>query len=1136
MALLAVACMIWASFTAPLNSRLPVVSPDGKYFAYFDPIEKGQRGGADRYDLIVSTPGGQMLGRFPLPPGAIYWSNAGHLAVVDDERAEIKLIVNAAERLLILAQIPIRPDREPRWSRDGNKLAFVRPLAAGEQLALYDVQQASAFPIPVPPEFHPQGARLLAWSPGSDLLYFLNRQGQSEVLERVNVQTGSVQTVAQGFSTGTGTAPGLPSLSPDGAKVYLPPPRRCVIDLETGQTLWTLPEGTDVLWSPWSADSRQLLYFRTADPTEIRSHEFASDLDQVLVSGVWSNGVFSPDGSSYFFRAPQEAIPYGLKQKVRAWLGSAWGWEQVDLTAPSPSALGRVELWPWEQTFDGGILARRDDYTRVRFGLYEPDGRLFDDFVFPTAREDLLRQVKSHRLLLLTVVFYAVLALSVSWERRAAAAARAFCALAALSMVLFVAQSLRGEATIIKPHQPFPLTPGEVLWLGAWTTSSFGELVLEATGFLAILIWALIPAALMHLAMVLPPDDRLFAKRMPLKLGLYGLVLLPFIAPLAAPQTLSPPSTLLLGLLVLAGTAATAVWIATLVSCHRQVSDKRARSQVPWMTTAGVSVASGGLLLLLARGLERWSVGGEPQHLVEILHGAGMLLMVWVAAPTVAYAVTAEKPYRLGLLVRRVVRHGFVALPVLLVFLLLLAVVNWLVSGSFFTLSAPVIALAVIMAILLAMPFRGRLRILADRTLDREGFEIRENLADFARGLPHILDRRTLATQLETILPPSLGARGHFLFVLDRGAKRLRLQPGKAPVPGGAVGVEFDPEEPLCQYLVANDRPFEVEVSPYSEGLVPVFRSAADRLGKLRAAVIVGLQRRQELLGLLVMGNKTSGDFYDAEDLELLLTVTREAAVAVENIDLFEEVARDRELRKELEDASEVQAQLFPADTPSFQSGQITGRCIRARSACGDFYDFLQLPGGKTGITLGDVSGKGMAASLLMANVQGLLRTQAPTAANLGELVRKINQLLYGSSLGAKFCTLFFGIYDDARRRLEYFNAGHSPPLVVSAEGVRFLEATGLPLGLFPTIAHRPQAQVLAPGTLLVFYSDGITETRNTRGESYGIERLTSAVTRAREEDVERLMARILADVRDFEGGVPLDDDQTLIVFKIHEA
>ena len=541
-------------------------------------------------------------------------------------------------------------------------------------------------------------------------------------------------------------------------------------------------------------------------------------------------------------------------------------------------------------------------------------------------------------------------------------------------------------------------------------------------------------------------------------------------------------------------------------------------------------------MLAIALGLGRTVAGAESSFLLSLVRSAGYFLLVWAAPPAVAYAVTAEKPYRLRLLARHILRNALMALPVLLVFLLLWAGVSWLVTGVFFTLSAAIVALAVIMAILLAMPFRGRLRQFVERTFDREAFEFRESLMDFGRGLPHILDRRTLATTLEETLPKAMGAKWHHLFVLDRRDKKLRLQPGKASLPGGVMSVEFDLSEPLCQYLLEKERPFEVEVSPYRPELVPVLRSAADRLSKLPAAIIMGLKRRHELLGLLVMGNKISGDFYDAEDLELLRTVAREAAAAVENIDLFDEVARDRAMQKELEDATDVQAQLFPADTPSFQSGQVTGRCIPSRSACGDFYDFLELPGRKTGIAIGDVSGKGMAASLLMASVQGLLRTQAPTTVNLGRLVRKINQHLYGSLSGARFCTLFFGVYDDARRHLQFFNAGYPPPLVVTAEGVRFLEATGLPLGLFPEIAHRPKAEALAPGTILVLYSDGVTEAHNTRGENYGVDRLISAVTRARDEDAERLMAKILADVRDFEGGIPLEDDQTLIVLRISET
>ena len=1132
-ALLTAACLIWAGLIAPLNSRIPVISPDGKHFAYFDRAEKGPLEGAVDFDLIVATTGGRIRGRFRIPPGSIQWSNAGHVAVVDEKRGEARLIVNAEDRVLILAQIQLSPGKEPKWSHDGNKLAFVRPADTGDQLAIYDIQQSGSLPVPVPPESHWRNVRIVFWSPDSEYLYLLNEVGQEVALDRVAVQTGKVQELARGFELGKGTPPGLPRLSPDGSKVYLPPPRNFVIDTETSQVIWTLPEGAKILWSPWSGDGRQLFYFQSSDPTQILSHDFASSFDQVVASNVWANGVISADGRSYFFRAPQEAIPYGWMQNLQAWLGSSWGWQQVDLSTPAVHTLGRIEFWPWEQTFDAGILARQDDYSGVHFGLYESDGRLFDEILLPTTREDLLRQFRAHRLILLTVGLYVIMALWLYRKRSDSPAVVALYILTLLQMVLVVSQSLDSSAPATSP---FDVTPGETQWLATWTTASLPELLIEGASFLSILLWALLPLALINVAMVFPPENRLFVRRSSLKWAVYGVGLLPLLGILAAPHFARSISTPLRVLLGLAGTAAVAVWTLTLLVNYRQEADKRSRGQIPWLAMASGLATAGGVMLAIAFGLGRKFRGEEPHVLVSMIRSAGYFLTVWAAPPAIAYALTAGKPYRLRLLVRRVLRNALMALPVLLVFLLLWAGVSWLVTALFFTLSAPIVTLAVIMAILLTMPFRGRLRGFVERTFDREAFEFRESLMDFARGLPHILDRRTLAASLEETLTKAMGVRWHYLFVLDRRAKKLRLQPGKSPLSGGVMSVEFDLSEPLCQYLLEKERPFEVEVSPYSPELVPVFRSAADRLSLLQAAIIVGLKRRHELLGLLALGNKTSRDFYDADDLELLRTVAREAAAAVENIDLFDELARDTAIQKELEDASDVQAQLFPADIPRLQNGQVTGRCIPSRSACGDFYDFLELPGGKTGIAIGDVSGKGMAASLLMASVQGLLRTQAPTSVNLGQLVRKINQHLYGSLSGARFCALFFGVYDEVRRHLQFFNAGYPPPLVVTDEGVKFLEATGLPLGWFPEITHRPQIEVLAPGSLLVLYSDGVTGAHNSRGENFGVERLVSAVTRAREEDADRLMARILAEVRDFEGGIPLEDDQTLIVLKTNKS
>lgn len=1124
--------MIWAGLIAPLNSRIPVISPDGKHFAYFDRVEGEPLESAVSFDLIVSTTEGRLRGRFRIPPGSIQWSNAGHVAVVNEKDGEARVIVNAEDRVLILAQIQLSPGKEPKWSHDGNKLAFVRPAETGDQLAIYDIQQSGSSPVPVPPESHWRNARILFWSPDSEYVYLLNEAGQEVALDRVAVQAGKVQELARGFELGKGTPPGLPMLSPDGSKVYLPPPRNCVVDSETSQVIWTLPEGGKILWSPWSGDGRLLFYFQSSDPTQILSHDFASSFDQVVASNVWANGVLSADGRSYFFRAPQEAIPYGLNQKFQAWLGSSWGWQQVDLSTPAIRSLGRIEFWPWEQTFDAGILARQGDYASVHFGLYEADGRLFDEIQLPTTREDLLRQLRAHRLILLTVGLYVFMAVWLYRKRSVSPAIGAFYILTLLLMVLVASQSLYISAPAASP---FDVTPGETQWLAAWTTAPISELLVEGASVLSILLWALLPLALINLAICFPPENLMFVRRNSLKWAVYGVGLLPLLGIVAAPHSAQSISTPLIVLLTLAGTAAVAVWTLTLLVNYRQGSDKRSRGQIPWLAMATGLAGSGGVMLAIALVLERKFSATESHALLGMIRSAGNFLMVWAAPPAITYALTAEKPYRLRLLVRRLLRNALMALPVLLAFLLLWAAVSWLVTATFFALSAPIVTLAVIMVILLAMPFRGRLRGFVERTFDREAYEFREGLRDFARGLPHILDRRTLAASLEETLTKAMGARWHYLFVLDRRSMRLRLQPGKSPLSGGVMSVEFDLSEPLCNYLLDKERPFEVEVSPYSPELVPVFRSAADRLGMLQAAVILGLKRRHELLGLLVMGNKTSKDFYDAEDLELLRIVAREAAAAVENIDLFDELARDTAIQKELEDASDVQAQLFPADTPRLRNGQITGRCIPSRSACGDFYDFLELPGGKTGIAIGDVSGKGMAASLLMAGVQGLLRTQAPTSANLGQLVRKINQHLYGSSSGARFCTLFFGVYDDARRHLQFFNAGYPPPMVVTGDEVKFLDATGLPLGLFPEITHRPQGEVLPPGALLVLYSDGLTGAHNSRGEYFGVERLVNAVTQAREDDTDRLMARILAEVRDFEGGIPLEDDQTLIVLRTNE-
>ena len=1130
-ALLLVAILFWATFTLPLVLRQPVPSLDGKYFAYFDPAESAGPGGKATYDLIVCTSRGRSMGRFRAEAGAIHWSNADHLAIVNEGRTEAILIANAAGRLTILTRIVLRQGAEPRWSRDGNKLACVRPGPAGDQVAVYDVQQPQALVIPLPAEWQLREPRLLFWSPGSDYLYLLNEKDQEGVLEKVSVLEGAVQPLARGLALATAARPDLPQMSPDGAKIYLPPPVNSIIDAQTGQTLWVLPAGSVALDLPWSADGHRVVYSEVQDPSVIHAHDIGSAADQLVVSGVLPGGFFTADGRGYFYRQP---LAVTSELGWRGWLERSWGWQYLDVATQSSQALGRVELWPGQQTLEGAVLARQDDYTRVRFGLYDPDGGAVDEYIFPTAREDLLRQVRSHRLVLLAVAFYVVLALAVFWKRPASAPARCFYLLAFLLVALSAGQSSLRSLSFFSLPSPFPPPIGKVQAVDWWRMPTLSRLVVEEGAMVVTLLWALLPAVLVHFALVFPERGR-FLARHPTgwRLLLYALGFLPLAALLINHQVpgllnLSRSATVMLGACVVLG-----VWSAALIYNHRHLGEPRSRDQVRWMTAAFGLAVAGGLLLLLERRLAGLLTGAESRRLLDMVSTAGLALSGWFAPPALAYAVAAQKPYSLPLLSRRIIRHSLTALPGLVLFLLLWVGLSWVMSGTVPSFSLSVVAIAVLLTVLLVMPFRGRMRRFVDRTFDRLWYDLRERLLDFARELPHILDRQTLVARLAETLPRALGAKRLYVFTLDRPSKKLHLQPSKGDVSWAALGVEFDPAEPLCKYLLEQDRPFEVDVSPYNPELVPVLRSAADQLSKLEAGVVLGLKRRHELLGLLVLGPKTSGEFYNAEELDLLRAVAREAATAVENLELFEEVARDREQRRELENAAEVQAKLFPTVVPRLSTAELAGRCVLARSACGDYYDFLELPGQKVGLVVCDVCGRGMSASLYMATVQGLLRTQAPTAEDLGELARRINRHLYAATGGPKYCALFYGVYDDVRRRLEYLSAGHNSAVVMSAQGVRFLEPTGLPLGLFPEIAHQPRSERLEPRDLLVLFSDGIVEARNGRGESYGISRFVSAVSRFREADPHRIVARILADVHDFTGGAALEDDQTLVLLKV---
>lgn len=257
-------------------------------------------------------------------------------------------------------------------------------------------------------------------------------------------------------------------------------------------------------------------------------------------------------------------------------------------------------------------------------------------------------------------------------------------------------------------------------------------------------------------------------------------------------------------------------------------------------------------------------------------------------------------------------------------------------------------------------------------------------------------------------------------------------------------------------------------------------------------------------------------------------------AVEAQRLVSAQKLEAERRVTQELQIARQVQARLFPQTLPPFRTLEYAGTCIQARQVGGDYYDFLNLGRERLGLVIGDIAGKGIAAALLMANLQANLRSQCAIALDHPQLfLRSVNQLFYENTADSAYATLFFAEYDDTTRHLRYINCGHLSALLLRSSGVlERLDSTCTVLGLFKDWDCSISECRLSPGDTLSLYTDGITEAFNDADEDFGEQRLIDALRRDRDLPPQELLSSVIRDVRTFS---PREqhDDITLIVAKL---
>ncbi|MDQ1522861.1 MAG: phosphoserine phosphatase RsbU/P [Pyrinomonadaceae bacterium] len=313
----------------------------------------------------------------------------------------------------------------------------------------------------------------------------------------------------------------------------------------------------------------------------------------------------------------------------------------------------------------------------------------------------------------------------------------------------------------------------------------------------------------------------------------------------------------------------------------------------------------------------------------------------------------------------------------------------------------------------------------------------------------------------------------------------------------------------------------------------PRFMSSTMTIQGIRSVLAVPLGVGERIFGMIYADSPLAEAKFSQDHLTVLTTLASVAAIRVENARLMEEDLERERFERELNLAREIQQRFQPSSAPNVLGYEMQGISFPCYEIGGDYYDFIERPDGRMVIALGDVSGKGTSAALLMSSLHAAMHAQIPAHKTLGDTISAVNRYLAETIPMNRFITLFCAELDPATGSLSFLNAGHNPPLIAHAGGsMEQLAAGGIPLGIVADAVYREGRTQLQPGDALVVYSDGVSETQNAAGEEYGPVRLYNTVARYLESTAAGIRDKIEADLTKFAQGTPAGDDITLVIVK----
>jgi phosphoserine phosphatase RsbU/P len=519
---------------------------------------------------------------------------------------------------------------------------------------------------------------------------------------------------------------------------------------------------------------------------------------------------------------------------------------------------------------------------------------------------------------------------------------------------------------------------------------------------------------------------------------------------------------------------------------------------------------------------------------------------------SLAYTVIVQRALDLRIILRQGTRYAFARGTLWVLQAIVFAFLGFRIfrfahtSGRLAQLIAP--AVFVVVVLFLRLRIARPLSLWLDRRFFREAYSVDQVLVELSEQARSFTETEPL---LQTIIERiSQTLHVERIAVLLRRGHHFRLQYVHG-IPN-TIDVSLPENSSTIRALGLSRAPKQVyreHPDPWLELAAPAEVSVLD---ELEAELLLPLPGRSKLIGVMALGPKLSEEPYSRSDRQLLSSVALQTGLAIENSALVhhlaEEATERRKIDREIEIAREVQERLLPQRYPIVEGLDFAGFSRTAQEVGGDYYDFIALENGRLGIAIGDVSGKGISAALLMASIRAALHGLAFSGTlNLARIIQGLNRIIYDSSTSNRFVTFFFGEYDPTTRTLDYVNAGHNAPALLrpAAPGkdgfctpetpclVQRLEIGGPVVGIFSEVQYEQGRLQLQPYDVLIAFTDGISEAMTIDYEEWGEEQLVAAARAVTNRSAQEIVTAVIASADRFTAGAAQNDDLSLVVLKV---